>query len=190
MFNADNNGALLQLPSIPATGQSTVSGSLIFGIGTQSNNALGSAVIYALNSSGDLQTTYPVASGAIYPSFLDSSSNAINFLDATTLAPAGVTACLDNPTYYCPSATLQFTVTNTGTNGASGPVTFSIVNADALFAIGNVAFNDLGGVSGTSPATDYFDFGLPFFFGRNVFVGVAGTTVPTGTSAPYGYVAY
>jgi hypothetical protein len=32
-------------------------------------------------------------------------------------------------------------------------------------------------ISGNSPSTDYFDFGMPFFYGRNVFVGIAGQTV-------------
>ena len=38
MFASDNNGTILQLPAIPDAGQGTASGSLIFGIGTQSNN--------------------------------------------------------------------------------------------------------------------------------------------------------
>jgi hypothetical protein len=38
MFPQDNNGFLITLPAIPATGAPSVSGSLIFGIGTQSNN--------------------------------------------------------------------------------------------------------------------------------------------------------
>jgi hypothetical protein len=48
----------------------------------------------------------------------------------------------------------------------------------------------LGGDSGTDTATDYFAFGLPFFFNRSVFVGIGGTTVPNGATAPYGYWAY
>jgi len=44
-FAVDNNGVILQLPSIPAAGEKSVVGSLIFGIGTAANNQLGSAVI-------------------------------------------------------------------------------------------------------------------------------------------------
>src|ERR1017187_4741650 len=42
----DNNGVLLQLPTIPSGGTTTVNGSLFIGIGTQANNALGSATVF------------------------------------------------------------------------------------------------------------------------------------------------
>jgi hypothetical protein len=41
----DNNGVLIQMPSVPSGGTTTVTGNLIFGIGTQTNNALGSATV-------------------------------------------------------------------------------------------------------------------------------------------------
>ncbi len=55
LFTQDNNGVLVSLPSIPEGGQATVSGSLIFGIGTQTNNALGSAQVYAADAFGNIQ---------------------------------------------------------------------------------------------------------------------------------------
>ena len=39
-FTGDNNGVIIELPSV-ADAAATVNGSMIFGIGTQSNNALG-----------------------------------------------------------------------------------------------------------------------------------------------------
>lgn len=51
-FSSDNNGVVLVLPSIPSIGGSTATGLLYFGIGTQSNNTLGSATPYGTNSSG------------------------------------------------------------------------------------------------------------------------------------------
>ncbi|MGH9359176.1 MAG: DUF3443 family protein, partial [Terriglobia bacterium] len=53
LFPQDNNGVLISLPSIPAGGAPTVSGSLIFGIGTQSDNALGSASVYTTDGNGN-----------------------------------------------------------------------------------------------------------------------------------------
>jgi hypothetical protein len=186
LFSQDNNGVLFSLPNVPALGASSATGSLIFGIGTRSNNSLGSAQIYATDSAAYFTTTY---NGVQYPySYVDSGSNALYFLDSTTLG--GIDCGGINAGFYCPGATLSFTVTNTGTNGVSGPVTFSIANAVNLLNTGNAAFSNLGGESGTDTATDYFAFGLPFFFNRSVFVGIGGTSVPNGASAPYGYWAY
>jgi hypothetical protein len=185
LFPQDNNGVLISMPSVAAGGAATAAGSLIFGIGTQTNNALGSAQVYGVTDEGYFTTTY---NGTQFSnSFIDTGSNAYYFLDSGTL---GGIECADNPGWYCPSTTLTFNVTNAGTNGTSGPVSFNIENADALFNTGFAAFNDLGGDSGTSPSTDYFDFGMPFFFGRNVFVGIAGQTVTGVTNAPYGFWAY
>jgi hypothetical protein len=185
LFSQDNNGVLVSVPSVASGGAATAAGSLTFGIGTQSNNALGSAQVYAVTPDEYFTTTY---NGTQYAnSFIDSGSNAYYFLDSATL---GGIDCSDNPGWYCPASTLSFTVTNAGTNGTTGSVTFNIANADSLFYTGFAAFNDLGGDSGTSPSTDYFDFGVPFFFGRNVYVGIAGQTVTGVTNAPNGFWAY
>ena len=182
----DTNGVMLQLPSIPVAGQATATGTLTFGIGTQTNNAIpGSATIYGLDQYGDFAST--VYNGVTYTSagFLDSGSNALYVLDYTTLTSAtGVSTvdCKDNA-YYCPASTLTLNITNTGSNGTSGAITLSLANADSLFSTNATyaAFSNLGSDSGTSPATDYFDYGLPFFFGRTVFVGIEGTTAGSTT---------
>jgi len=149
LFATDNNGVLISLPSVPLTGAATATGSLIFGIGTQSNNALGSAQIYAVDANDDFATTY---NGVPYSSsYIDSGSNILYFLDSATL---GINDCVDIQGIYCPNSTLNFTVTNSGTNGTSGQVTFSIANGDNLYYSGNVAFNDLGGDSGTGVSSD------------------------------------
>jgi len=180
MFSQDNNGVLISLPSIPDTGAQTVSGSLIFGIGTQSDNAMGNALVYTTDSQGEFQTTYNNI--AYSGSYIDSGSNALYFLDSATL---GIPDCSDNPGWYCPSSPVIYTVTNRGLNGTSGPVTFSIANADALFSSNSAAFNNLGADSGTGTSSDYVDFGLPFFFGRNVFIGIENETGPNGVVGPY-----
>jgi hypothetical protein len=183
--SADNNGVLITLPSIGAGGAASASGSLIFGIGTQTDNALGSAQVYATDDYGSIQTTYNSVS---YPSFFDTGSTGIYFLDATTLASTGIVECSG---WYCPSSPVSFTVTNLGTNGTSAPLSFTIANADTLLSSGNFAFNDLGGDSGIYPptGTEYFDFGMPAFFERSVFIGIAGATPPSGVSVTYGYFA-
>jgi hypothetical protein len=178
LFPQDNNGLLISLPSIPAEGAQTVSGSLIFGIGTQSDNALGNAQVYTTDQYGNFQTAF---NGISYSqSYIDSGSNGLYFLDASTL---GITECSDASGFYCPPSTVDYTATNTGLNGTSAPVQFSIANADTLFTANsgmNAAFNDLGGDNAGS-----FDWGMPFFYGRNVFIGIENMTGPNGVLGPY-----
>ena len=77
----DNNGVLVRLPAVAASGVTTLAGSLIFGIGTQSNNALGGATVYATDVYGNFNTIYK---GISMPgSFIDSGSNGLFFNDAS-----------------------------------------------------------------------------------------------------------
>lgn len=217
--SADNNGVILQLPSIAATGAPSVSGSLVFGIGTQTctgapatctANALGTAKVYALDGNGNFPTTslngitysYNATTNPDYGAFLDSGSNALFLSDATTLGIPdcyiGAVTAADDIGYYCPASTLSLNSLNftlTDNNGVTTPqLGLSIANALNLFgnltSPANAAFNNLGGDSGTSANTDYFDLGLPFFFGRNIFVGIMGTNAPNGTIVPNGYWAF
>jgi len=198
-FTKDNNGAEIILPSISVGGAPSVpfvnadgsglipAGLLIFGVGTEPNNALGSATLYALDSNGNFPEV--VYNGSTYTSggSVNSALNALYLANPLTL---GVQNCTDSP-YYCPSSTTPVSLTTYGVNGASGSVTVNIANADSLFSNSNFsAFNDLARETISGLLTDQFDLGLPFFFGRPVFVGIAGTTIPNNVSAPNGYVAF
>ncbi len=182
MFSLDRNGVLIFLPAVRNGGVSTVSGSLIFGIGTQSNNSLQSATVYTVPDSGpnkgDITTTF---NGVSYPGFFDSGSAGMSFLDSVT---TGIPTCADgNSRWYCPvSSPDNLSATNQGANGNQGVVNFSIENADTLLKTGNAAFSTLGG-----PQTGAFDFGLPFFYGRTVFTAIDNASTPAG---PGPYVAY
>lgn len=176
-FPQDNNGTIINLPSISASGASGVSGTLVFGIGTQSNNGLGSASIYTLNGSGNLSVLYQ---GQVMQGFFDSGSNGLFFADST------IPMCSNNSGFYCPLSTVNRNVSNTGLNGVSGIVSISIANANSLFQgnQNNTAFNNLGG----GPAfSSYFDWGLPFFFGRSVYTAMEGASIG-GAIGPF--VAY
>jgi hypothetical protein len=174
LFSGDNNGVILELPAVTAGEEATLSGSIVFGIGTQSNNALGSATIYTADDLGNFTTSY---NGVAYAdSFIDSGSNGYYFLNSSL---AGITECSDAPGFYCPATPQNFTATNQGGNGSSGTVQFTIENADTLFGVNDFAYSELGGISGTT-APYYFDWGLPFFFGRNIYTGLQSSTYPDG----------
>ena len=184
LFATDNNGVLIQLPAVPDGGSAPpVNGSLIFGIGTQSNNGLGSATVYTVPDSGknagDITTTF---NGNSYPaSFIDSGSNGIFFLDTKT---TGIPLCAKpDDSWYCPvTSPDNLSATNQGTNGNNGTVNFSIEDATTLFSNNggnNTAFSTLGG-----PNTGSFDWGLGFFYGRNMFTAIENLNAG-GTVGPY-----
>lgn len=180
-FAQDNNGTQIYLQPIGSSGYTTgsVSGTLFFGIGTQTNNSLPtSATVYATDSNGYIITQFNTTT--MTASYIDSGSNGLFFNDTN------ITQCSNTSPWYCPQTSpLNLTATNAGVNGSSGSVQlqFSIVSLTAL-STGDVAAN-IGG-PGTNNS---FDWGLPFFYGRSVFTGIQGTTPPAGVP-PGPYFAY
>jgi hypothetical protein len=181
-FSQDNNGTIIELPAVPADGAPSVTGALVFGIGTRDNNGLGQATVLPLDSTGTFLTKYP-ANGTNSQAFVDTGSNAIFFLDSGT---TGIPACTGSLSgFYCPTSTLSLSATIQDTTGlVTTTVDFSIANATTLPQT-NSAFGNLGGplpsVASSSAGTAYFDWGMPFYFGRNVFTSIEGQSTPVGT---------
>jgi len=180
LFATDNNGVIIELPAASGP-ESTLSGSLIFGIGTQSNNGLNGATVYSVDGFGNFITTYK---GQTYnQSFIDSGSNALYFLNTGT---TGIPVCSDANYFYCPTATQTLSASNEGSTGTpGGTVNFSVANADALFNDSPNA-NVFGQLAGPN-SLDGFDWGLPFFYGRNVFTAIYGRSTPGGTGPYWAY---
>jgi Protein of unknown function (DUF3443) len=175
-LSTDNNGVLLSLPSVPEPGSPTLNGTLVFGVATQTDNALGTATVFKLNTAGEFTT---VSSGVNYPgSFIDSGSNAYFFASS-------IRTCPDASFFYCPitgtstPASLALIGSITGTNGAVANINFTVDNADQVLSGSNFAFPGLAGPNGsvTAGTGGAFDWGIAFFFGRPVFVVIEGSTV-------------
>ena len=173
-FAVDNNGVIVEMQNVGPSGADSLSGSLVFGIGTESNNGLGTATVYGVDpSAGNLSVTF---NGTTFgASFIDSGSNANYFVDSS------IPTCTDG--FFCPPNTLAEQATITGVNSASTTIDFSVANADSLIQSNpaGVAFVNLAAPNSLS---DSFDFGLPFFYGRNVFTAIAGQSTPGG-DGPY-----
>jgi hypothetical protein len=186
MFPQDNNGLAIVLPQVGAAGAVSVAGSMIFGIGTQADNALNGAQAQAADNFGNFTTTF---NGVPYPkSYIDSGSDGYFFLDSTTTGLPDCATTADASGFYCPPSPVTLTAITSGPNpnGSGIPVSqniaFSIANALALIDSPSVAFNNLGG-----PSPGLFDWGLPFFFGRTVFVGIEGQRSSAGTGPYWAY---
>jgi hypothetical protein len=179
-FGTDNNGVIVQLPSVPAAGAATLSGSLIFGIDTRSNNASnasGTETVLTVDDGDYLTATFNGRS--LSQSFIDSGTNGIYFNDSD-LPVCSASGLTD---FYCPSSTTSLSTTLTGANGVTASVQFSVANTQSLLNNSTfVVFSDLGGTFPGSNVT--FDLGLPFYYGRRVATAIEGYTTTVGTG-PY-----
>jgi hypothetical protein len=189
-MTVDNNGTILVLPATPASGQLSMTGTLYFGIGTQTNNGLGSATVYTTTSSTNRNGPGLITSvykGQTLPnSFLDSGSSLYFFEDSTE------PLCTSSDFYgfYCPASTQTLSPTVQGQNGVSYTDSFTFYNAQTAFNA-NPTYAVVPGVGANPniiyPSTAYagsFDFGLPFFYGRSVYTAIEGRAAGS-TTGPY-----
>ena len=171
----DNNGVIVQLPSVPQGGTSSVNGSLVLGIGTQSNNVPTGVTTYTLDEYGEFITTFNSRS---YFSFIDTGSNGL-FFPSSGLLPN----CKDYSDWFCPSSTTSLSSAIEGASGSpSSVVSFLIGNFDSLISSPNNVFADIGG-----NWVDGFDWGLPFFFGRVTYIGLEGSASSLGNGPYFAY---
>lgn len=170
-----NNGVLVNLPAVISPGMPSVKGALFFGIGTPG----GTVSALATSASGYFSTT--LASRSMNNSFIDSGSNGLYFDSSSIPACVG----LNVTGFYCPTSPYVGSATLVGINNAPKSVSFTLENALTLFDGGvNHVLPTLGGNFGH---TTSFDWGLPFFYGRPVYVGIEGQTSTLGTGPFYAF---
>jgi hypothetical protein len=176
-FATDKNGVVIQLPSVAAQGAATVTGTMIFGIDTQSNNKSGTQFVLTVDAtSGDFTTVFN-GQPALTQSFLDTGSNAYFFNDTALQQCTNANFAK----FYCPPSPQDLSAVLQGQNAVSTNVSFTVDDAETLGANDPslVAFATL---AGTYPTANSFDWGLPFYYGRTVYTAFenAATAVATG----------
>jgi len=169
----------VELPSVLSFGTPSVNGILVLGIDTQPNNASSGVIKYSTDGFGDFVT---ILNGVSYSSFIDSGSNGMFF---TTPSTGLLPDCTLNPGWFCPSSVTTLSATNADASlpPVSSNVLFQIGNFDNLASSStNNVFSNIG-----AAAPGLFDWGLPFYLGRSVYVGIDGTSSNLG---PGPYFAY
>jgi uncharacterized protein DUF3443 len=175
-FATDNNGIIIVLPSVPAPAL-TVSGSLIFGIDTQTNNQSGTQTVLTVDQNAQLAMTYN--GQTLANSFIDSGSNGIFFTDS-------IAKCTNTLTdFYCPAMTLTLgPLSIEGLNGVmANNLTFDVGNAQTMLNA-NPTFNVFPQLAGGNSNVASFDYGLAFFYGKRVAIAVEDKVTTAGTG-PY-----
>jgi hypothetical protein len=182
-FAADNNGTIIQLPSVANAGAATLTGTLTFGIDTQANNASGTETVFTVNDVAELTMVYNGT--PLTKSFIDSGSNGIYFTDAS------ITVCttMGLTDFYCPGTNLTLPLTIQGANGVmTNNLTFLVGNAQTMLS--NPAAANYGVfplLAGTNPNPQSFDYGLAFYYSRRVATAIEGARTTAGTGP---YVAF
>ena len=180
-FPVDNNGVILKLPAVGASGSKLVTGSLTFGIDTQANNASTGSYVIPTSSSGYFTTIFN--NTTFINSFIDSGSNGLYFPSGSLSSILVDCSSASLSGFYCPTTTQSYLAALTLKNSVQGNVSFSAANAKTLVANGNYAYNNITGQIGGN----LFDWGLPFFFGRSVYFGITGRSSNAGVGPYYAY---
>lgn len=197
MFATDKNGVIITLQSVdPAAGAATVTGSITFGIGTESNNAY-SATATALAvdpTTGAVTTSYASQTAGStaqnYTSWFDTAAVGYYFTDS------GIPMCTNSglTTFYCPAQPLPLKATVTGAGGVgTATVNFTVANAETLNSANpnSIAFSSLGATPPSYYGSNAFVWGLPFFFGQTVYIAYPGASVTGSAGAISGpFVAF
>lgn len=171
---SDNNGVVLQFPSIPSSGSATASGYMALGIGTRPNNTPKNANIFPGDGNGYIRTVF---NGTTYTSFIDSGSNGLFFPATTSLLACSASTNVSG--FFCPAAPVALSATQTTQNGTPRVlVSFEIMSA-AVAATPNNPNSSFNNIGGNFP--NIFDWGMPFYFGRTVFHGIDGRGSVLGT---------
>jgi hypothetical protein len=184
MFTTDNNGTIITLPSVASAGAASVTGSLIFGIDTESNNASGTETVVPVSDTGYVTTTFD--SQTLDQSFVDSGSNANYFNDSSlTQCPTsgGGSSTTGISDFYCPSSPSTLTAAFVLSDNSTMNESFVVASADNA----SDSVTAYPGLAGTNPNAASFDWGLPFFFGRRVVNAIEGAATSVGTGP---YVAF
>lgn len=179
-----NNGVVLSMSSISSMyGSTSVIGGMTLGIDTVSGSAPTAGSPDGTNSASGVRTFAASTSlffnstykSHIYAnSFIDSGSNFWNFPDSS------ITQCSSG--FYCGTA-YGLSVTPSGGNA----VTFNIDNANTVLNSNATSYNNVGVYY--DPSNDSFDWGMPFYYGRNIFHLIKNkTSTNMGTGPAWGFV--
>ena len=191
----DNNGVALVLPAFAnqgaasAPGQTSMTGQLVFGLGTQANNAFSTLTVLRSDDSGYLVTRMPGNTLGIgtelSTSFLDSGSNGLFVNSSITRCSAPYSTSL-----YCPSTTQNGSATlepGAGVEPGAGIVTITVSVTFSMTSAANLNYNYavLPTFSGLVGYGTTFDWGLPFFYGRTVAFGISNKVAPGMGTGPF-----
>ncbi|MEI8170653.1 MAG: DUF3443 family protein [Rhodoferax sp.] len=208
---ADNNGVVLILPPLPVTGANKVLGELVFGIDTRASDSNLRTISNKLDTSANkaylgvdphnsksshglasylnVTTQYVSANSSqiIYNSYLDTGTNALFFTDGSI--PLCTPASVLISSWYCPDSLLtKKAIISDGDVPGNHAVNVDFLVGNASKIPGAIsAYSGMAGAPPLSTKAASFSWGLPFFYGRSVYMSIWDTssTNSTYSSGPW-----
>jgi Protein of unknown function (DUF3443) len=177
LLDSDNNGTLIQLPALASGRGANITGSLIFGINTQTNNETGATpqIINTLATNkfaATVSLTTPSGTQTYSSGYIDSGTTDWVF-DAPSVSTCTSTT-LSN--FYCPLTSVTYSGNFSGNNNKPAPFSVTIDDASVLFATTAnpplTAFTGTATHANDTPSGTTFLAGLPFFYGKSVWTAI------------------
>lgn len=154
------NGAVLEFPAAETNGNLALSGSLILGLNTAANNVTTGVTFLRVNDSARLWVT---VGGMRFPSLIDSGSNYYHFANPF-LAPCA------NTIFFCPPQAQRLPITLQ--DSAQVTSLAREITVDDYNRYGSNAAQP--GLAGYENGATEMILGLPFFYGRRIYVSIQG----------------
>lgn len=179
-----NNGLTLSFNNISSSGTNSLTGTLLFGVGTNESNTMNPSNVYSANlSSLGIPMFSSLYNNNNYFSFLDSGTNTLGIVNS------GITLC-NNPysDFLCPTSNMNLTIQNENSSGQLISTNINIANMNNLINSGNSVFNNIGSeLPNSFNGVQVIDYGLPFFIGKNVQLIYDGKTSNIGNGPAWAW---
>ncbi|MGZ3691978.1 MAG: DUF3443 family protein [Pseudobdellovibrio sp.] len=171
----DNNGYVVSTPEVPQDGLKNLTGKIIFGINTKSDNSVKLSNVCKARSDGFFKLKYGEKS---YWTLFDTGTNAYNLPAETNKAPF----CKNSKVYLCPPSPVKYDVElQDGEKAKCASLSVSVVaNVN-----GPESTKKSWVVQGLSEVwgkgvSHSFILGIPFFFGKDIYFVLGGKSSSVG----------
>lgn len=177
----DNNGLVVKLPDISASGSKELTGELILGIGSRPDNSGAGVTVLPTDQYGYFKSN-------INGSTTNYDAQAFDTGTATNSLPVniGIPKCQNPslPNYLCPTSLQTVAVKNMGFNLT--PIrqdAIQIANAETSYNSSFLNFKTITDVN----VVNVVLWGTPFFYGRSIYIGLEGKNTPLGRGPFWAY---
>lgn len=172
--SGNSSGEVISLPAVSANTDSNIYGTLTFGINTETNNQVPTNISSVQGDPTDFIGRFlGSSSGSQFPTMFDSGTNHLLFY-STEISQCGDVYCPSSPTAWISQ------IMNYDLSGSAIALSSIISAPTGYYGL----IPDLGIVAASGDGL----YGLPFYFGKNVYLGFVGSNSVMGSGPTWGFV--